>query len=116
MKKSNKFNKHSIFTAANSKSYIVANGEKYMIQGVSGISMFPERTLIPANTSIEYALFFPPIPPDTESIDFVNVEYSRERLGDRYKVLVAILGAECANEEDNAVLTGIFGIQIPLND
>ncbi len=29
-------------------------------------------------------------------------------LGDKYKVLVAILGAECANEEDNAVFNWYF--------
>lgn len=111
-KYSNKFKNHPIFTAANSKSYIVANGEKYMIQGVSGVSMYPERTMIPANTSIEYALVFPPIPPETESIDFVNVEFSREMLGEKYRTMVSILGAECANEENTAFLTGIFGIQI----
>ncbi len=109
----NNFKKNTFFTRANTNSYIVANGVKYPLQKVCGINQAPDFTIIPPLTTLEYALIFPPIPPETSTIDFVNNEYSREKIGDqRFRTLVYILGSECANETGDTISTGSFGIRL----
>ncbi len=109
----NTFKKKSLYVCANSDSYIVAGGRKYPIEDYSGISLDSTKTLIPVGTTLEYALFFPPIPPDTEVIDFIDSEYSRNDLGDKqFDEMLDIFGDEYADDSRNTIATGIFGIRL----
>lgn len=112
-KQTNRFNKTPIFTTANKKAYITADGVKYRLVKVSGIGFVPQMTMIPAGTTLEYALIFAPLPPDTKMFDYVNIEFSRDKLGEqRFKAFKYILGSECVNEKEDMIATGIFGIKM----
>ncbi len=112
-RQTNRFKKNPIFAIANSNSFIRADGKKYSFKGVSGIAKPPKMTMIPAGDALEYALIFEPIPPETRSIDFVNVEFSRKKLGDKeFRLLAYVLGSECANERGDTISTGVFGIML----
>ncbi len=109
----NRFKKSFVEVCANSNSYIVVDGQKYPLQNVSCISLDPIKTMIPANSSLDYALYFPPIPPDTKTLDFINQEYSRKELGEqKYNEILDMFGDEYANESGDKISTGIFGIRI----
>lgn len=109
----NTFKNKILYVSANSDSYILAGGQKYPLEDYSGISEDTIKTLIPVGTALEYALFFPPIPPDTEVIDFIDSEYSREDLGDKqFNKMLDIFGDEYADDSRNTISTGIFGIRL----
>jgi hypothetical protein len=112
-KQTNRFKQTPIYATANRKAYITADGVKYRLVKVSGIEFAPTRTLIPAGTTLEYALIFAPLPPDTKMFDYVNIEFSRDKLGEqRFKAFKYILGSECVNEKEDMIATGIFGIKM----
>ncbi len=112
-KQTNRFKQTPIYASAHRKAYLMADGVKYRLSKVSGIEFAPTMTLIPAGTTLEYALIFAPLPPDTEIFDFVNVEFSREKLGEqRFKAFQYILGNECVNEKEDMIATGIYGIKM----
>ena len=112
-KQTNRFKQTPIYATANRKAYITADGVKYRLVKVSGIEFAPTRTLIPAGTTLEYALIFAPLPPDTKMFDYVNLEFDREKLGEqRFKAFQYILGSECVNEKEDMIATGIFGIKL----
>lgn len=109
----NSFKNNPIFARASQRSYIQANGKKYPIQNASGIAFQSGMTMIPPHSSLDYGLIFPPIPPETETINFVNTEFSREQTGDqRFRALIYLLGSECANETGDTISTGSFGIKL----
>ena len=112
-KQTNRFKQTPIYATANRKAYITADGVKYRLVKVSGIEFAPTRTLIPAGTTLEYALIFAPLPPDTKMFDYVNIEFDRKKLGEqRFKAFQYILGNECVNEKEDMIATGIFGIKM----
>lgn len=112
-KQTNRFKKNPIYASANRKAYLMADGVKYRLTKVSGIEFAPTMTMIPAGTTFEYALIFAPLPPDTKSFDFVNIEFNKEKLGEqRFKAFQYILGNECVNEKEDMIATGIFGIKM----
>lgn len=112
-KQTNRFKQTPIYASAFRKAYLMADGVKYRLTKVSGIEFAPTMTLVPAGMTLEYALIFAPLPPDTEIFDFVNVEFSREKLGEqRFKAFQYILGNECVNEKEDMIATGIYGIKM----
>ena len=112
-KQTNRFKQNPIYASAHRKSYIMADGVKYRLTKVSGIEFSPKLTMIPAGTTLEYALIFAPLPPDTKMFDFINIEFDREKLGEqRFKAFQYILGSECVNENEDMIATGIFGIKL----
>ncbi len=109
----NTFKNKILYVSANSDSYILAGGQKYPLKDYSCISIDTTKTPIPIGTALEYALFFPPIPPDTEVIDFINSECSRKDLGDKqFNKMLDIFGDEYADDSRNTISTGIFGIRL----
>lgn len=108
----NMFKKQSMSIRAYKDSYIMAGDNKYAIRNSVGI--IPDATtIIPAGCTLDYALFFPPIPPDTKTLDFINKEYSRKELGEqKYNEIIDMFGDEYANESGDKISTGIFGIRI----
>ena len=109
----NSFKKKEIYTWASQKSYIQADGKKYPITNASGIAFKSGKTMIPPHSSLDYALIFPPIPPDTETMNYVNTEFTLEKLGQKgFLALTALLGNECANETGDTISTGTFGIRL----
>ncbi len=110
---SNNFKNQPIYTRASNKVYIQADGKKYPIKNASGIAFGSGTTMIPPNTSLDYALIFPPIPPETKTINYINTEFSREQTGEqRFRALIYLLGSECANETGDTISTGSFGIRL----
>ena len=109
----NTFKKKTLYVSANGDSYIMAGGQKYPLVDYSGISLDSSKTMIPVGAMLEYALFFPPIPTDTEVIDFIDSEYSRSDLGDKqFTEMLDIFGDEYSNDSRNSIATGIFGIRL----
>lgn len=62
-------------------SYIVADGQKYTLKKAIGIALSPDKTYFSyAGESKTFSLYFPPIPDNTTSIDFVENEDSEWKL------------------------------------
>ena len=109
----NTFKNKILSVSANRDSYILVGGQKYPLKDYSGISIDTIKTQIPIGTALEYALFFPPIPADTEVIDFIDSECSRKDLGDKqFNKMLDIFGDEYADDSRNTISTGIFGIRL----
>lgn len=99
----------------NSDSYINADGKVYQIEDASGILFYPQQTLIPRNTIFHYAVFFPPIPEGTETIDYYfkvicRSDYETE---EEYR---NIIETHSLIEEGDIAISGIFGIHLNNKD
>lgn len=57
-------------------SYIVANGKHYKMTKAIGINISPQKTYYPEDGNITFTLYFPPIPKNTKTIDFIEDEES----------------------------------------
>ena len=109
----NNFKDSTIYIRTNSKTGIEANGKKYPLVNASGIAYPSGSSMIPPQSSLYYALIFPPIPPETETINFINNSFYRDKLGDKaFKLLIQLLGSECANKTSDTISTGTFGIRL----
>ncbi|MBR4440890.1 MAG: hypothetical protein IKS00_04995 [Bacteroidales bacterium] len=83
------------------------------VQIRSALKKYPKRCLLcvksgdvdlsDPNYLLELEHYWGNIKQEYETLSFTILGILNALLGDKYKVLVAILGAECANEEDNAV-------------
>lgn len=60
---------------ASDDAYILAKGKKYYLDCASGIPIYPNRTKLAKGASMDFAMMFPSIPPDTEFIHFVSGDY-----------------------------------------
>lgn len=62
-------------------AYIVANGQKYKLRDTKGIAISPNKTYFSyAGETKTFSLYFPAIPKNTASIDFIESEDSSWRL------------------------------------
>ena len=62
-------------------AYIVANGQRYTLTKAEGIAIFPDKTYFSyAGETKTFTLYFPAIPKNTTSIDFIEAEKSDWRL------------------------------------
>ena len=62
-------------------AYIVANGQKYTLKRTEGIGISPEKTYYAyAGETKTFKMYFPAIPKNTTSIDFIESEDSPWRL------------------------------------
>ena len=65
----------------NKNAYIVANGQRYTLTKAEGIAIFPDKTNFSyAGETKTFTLYFPAIPKNTTSIDFIEAEKSDWRL------------------------------------
>ena len=59
-------------------SYIIANGKKYTLINAEGIALAPQKTYpLHRGDDINCKLYFPPIPKNITSIDFIESQHSR---------------------------------------
>jgi len=65
----------------NRNAYIVANGQKYTLRKTDGIAISPQKTYYSYNGETKtFSLYFPAIPKNTTSIDFVESQESNWKL------------------------------------
>lgn len=57
---------------ATNDDYIFANGKKYFLKDAAGIPIYPNRTKVAKGASVNFAMIFPPIPPETDFMHFVG--------------------------------------------
>lgn len=70
--------KNYVWCQIDPQSYIVANGRKYTLKNAEGIALAPQKTY-PSyrGGDIDCKLYFPPIPKNITSIDFIESQDSR---------------------------------------
>lgn len=98
-----------------SDSFIMADGKAYPIKDASGIAFYPHKILVPRFTELHYAVFFPPIPEGTETIDYNIYTFYRSSFKTEEEFKNYINRLSLKEDGDKAYL-GIYGIHLNNKD
>lgn len=75
--------RHYTWFSINKNAYITANGQRYTLTRAEGIAISPDKTDFSyAGETKTFTLYFPAIPKNTTSINFIEAEDSDWRLYD----------------------------------
>ena len=88
-------------------AYIFANGKQYPLIGASGIPVYPNRTKLAKGASMDFAIIFPPIPPETEYMHFVNGDVGIFGLKLQRATIKEVIHPKSQNRYSNFLVTKI---------